>query len=1499
MDQNQGVMDGVATLRAFLDEVWGALKAEQAPLNQPTRFRLDYMRNELLQMQDPREIANSLYLLGRQVERHQPNSPHVIAFFQFALQCNPDHGGAMTAAIRKFRRLGRWSMVLKLLRLQSDSSPGVLSAESLVRMAHIYLSFYNSRKGLSSVLSQLRSVETDTALSFADELWLILIGESDTNGSMARLNRVVDTLNAAGDIEFSHALMGRFADLAVLRGDLASMLSLESKTGLEPARRLLLSLRSLIIQRRVPQGVELDGVPLTDRARLSLEMVQALLYERGFFDQTTETSDPRAWLVAWLIGAEARSSAASDQAMQYAQDVDELRELVHLVVALNASKMNHLSPIQRRYMASSPQLLCILRMQQTLLVEGRLEELAVCLELGLTPNVPAHIRRIMSFRKAQLKESQSDFAGALAGYRSLLDKDPSCWISWSSVLRVMFAMKQPNIEQLFESAPLRGIDAESHRVVEAWIALEQGLLRTDGSSPDISKTHELRARILGTPSGELPEWIWPVVAPSSGIISLHTFLAIGWTFDGAPVTNANLENLLELIPDTQDAYGLALGVLQTRGLDDDALDEHLAIKLPQQSTAFLAVAERTVRRRSHLLTPEHIGDLGSLLSRRFEPSIAHELVSARAWNLGLHCGKWTDAITVWRSLLGRAVGCLSAELGMLCGLASAGLNNEELTDALTNLDDLFSDEILRQISINWFEQASTHHAPNVEPPHIDSQSMGSILSGLRMSQKERRPEDLARWIAILDRHGCSMELNCALNAHLAEAQELGGDVLSALRTHQSLMAKGESTRSKDWLLGWILTNPDPELADLILTKLTPGEPSFQAVLDMGHVLWSQQRTADAIRAFTRALGDEQSRAQGLLELGTRLGEHGRAREAGQFYLELVRVTRCKENRKALLKQALSWFEDERAVEKSVEVLALLYQEHAGDYTYIEQAKALFIKQEKLHELADFFEQARALSLASSDQVALELIALYARKISRPDSARRVCLELMKRAFHLDQAMLRGLAEELSELNLWDEASTIYEKLLEATDVQSESYDGFAFRLASIRQEKLGDLLGARSVLESILLVRPSTPEALERIALLSCYDGTATDVTREALKAAIDIAERGENRARLLLRLADLEINAGDEEKGLKIRTAALSDNPGNLALVGTVISDLVARGRGKEASAALLKFELLNPERTGTAKELEQIRELLKSNGISTYMSHETTLQSREGGGLIVRQLLDQTSDYFQGSTQQWLKALSRDSVSENGEQGSDFIRAAQVRSMKRLTATPKNTVLEILSWLDAVFSVFPNVIEQPLQPEASSEQIHTHDDVRVHWAPLPIHTAYFRKGSLYLSQSVRDVSPDTRDFIANYFTSLNALNGLVFTRWAKSELIGLAEEFCRAWFEMESPSDRGRAQIHDILARHSLAGFSEDAVSTFRQHIKMIDTMSEGVVGSALELALFKSGSVHAAFEAMRLLDESLEKYHRGGETLLAELLPRTMLRHQSDYEAFDRDLSIGDMI
>ena len=126
--ENIEATDGVATLRAFLDEVWSALGVEQLSLTAQARFRLDYMRNELLEMQEPDAIADGLVLLGRQFERHAEGASQVVAFYQLALQCNPRQKEALIAAISRFRRLGRWSMVLKLLKVYSEQSeaPGAV-----------------------------------------------------------------------------------------------------------------------------------------------------------------------------------------------------------------------------------------------------------------------------------------------------------------------------------------------------------------------------------------------------------------------------------------------------------------------------------------------------------------------------------------------------------------------------------------------------------------------------------------------------------------------------------------------------------------------------------------------------------------------------------------------------------------------------------------------------------------------------------------------------------------------------------------------------------------------------------------------------------------------------------------------------------------------------------------------------------------------------------------------------------------------------------------------------------------------------------------------------------------------------------------------------------------------------------------------------------------------------------------------------------------------------
>jgi hypothetical protein len=137
-------------------------------------------------------------------------------------------------------------------------------------------------------------------------------------------------------------------------------------------------------------------------------------------------------------------------------------------------------------------------------------------------------------------------------------------------------------------------------------------------------------------------------------------------------------------------------------------------------------------------------------------------------------------------------------------------------------------------------------------------------------------------------------------------------------------------------------------------------------------------------------------------------------------------------------------------------------------------------------------------------------------------------------------------------------------------------------------------------------------------------------------------------------------------------------------------------------------------------------------------------------------------------------------------------------------------------------------------------------------------------------------------------YFVELAGLSGLAFTRWSRHEVLVMVEELCRSQLNTEQPTDKDRIQIRDVLLNTSTQGLDREMIERVSQSLQIVPSMIEDVLGSALELALFASHSVDTAFRAMDLLDESLGRHHRGSETLLVELLPRTMLRHQGEFGA-----------
>ena len=241
-----------------------------------------------------------------------------------------------------------------------------------------------------------------------------------------------------------------------------------------------------------------------------------------------------------------------------------------------------------------------------------------------------------------------------------------------------------------------------------------------------------------------------------------------------------------------------------------------------------------------------------------------------------------------------------------------------------------------------------------------------------------------------------------------------------------------------------------------------------------------------------------------------------------------------------------------------------------------------------------------------------------------DDAKRVCRELVERAFHLDDRCLRQLATETTELGLWPETVQVYAYLVERFESNPELFEMFAYRLASVQQDKLGALKEARGTLEKILAFKPQAPEALERLADLMCIDGSSNLEVRDALRRTIRLIERGENRARLMIKLAEIEAQDGEQETALRLRHEALSDSPADLVLVGQVVEELVTLGREREAGATLLKYELLNQGKVSDTRELSRLRSLLSESLGDGVLAQDKDEES-DGGLLIVRQVVAQ----------------------------------------------------------------------------------------------------------------------------------------------------------------------------------------------------------------------------------------------------------------------------------
>ncbi len=800
-------IDGVSVLRQFLEELWFDAAPSLAKLSSFQRERLCYIRDELLEMKEPSQIAHYLGFIARAFEAVKVSQSTVISIHQFALQCHPTHTAALDASIRIFSRLNRWSMVLKLLKLKSTKGTSKERLETLYEMGHVYMGFYGSEEGLNSVLSSVESLNVSEGGAETD-LWFTLVTLGTEKFKPSRYQRVLKRLNHIEDFGFRSALTRIGVDHALLAGDLTGLLAGLGESSVDGLRRTVIQLTAMFKQRRVPEGLSDFSGELTERERFSLSALNELLFRSGFFDRRPDCDDPQAWVLGWLLGVDHRDSSDIDRAFQMTQSDDKLGSLVALVSLVNQSSDTLLTRIQTQHLLRRSPLLGQMKLMQTLWSSERFRDLAQLLSEIVKKRPPSMPEGLTTFRGAEILEAENQLETAQQQFLALLKQYPKDWQIWASAVRCGLKCTGMISELLRSTIPVSTLEEHGRLVVESWLLLEESATGSQGpeaikdaaavldahgiecdlSVPRLTLLTRLRDVILA-PSLSMRRFrIYPVEPHQSEKLGVHVYVALEWLLVQSPgqLTQAQINGLIGALADEPDGYGVALHILRNNGLKADRVDEVLGAKMPQQSTTFLAASERIVRRRRLPIGVEETGDLGYLIGRRLHPGMGHELVSLRAWTMVFATQDWSQAMEVWASLVKKSVGCLSAELGLVCGFVQVYKTREERKTHLEVLHGQLTNEALRRILRSWDTLLDSRANPQGNTIANASHGIDEIVQDCVRLYGAREVEALSNTLGRLERAGWSKSLSASMSAHLAKAQELSGDILSAFRTHERI-----------------------------------------------------------------------------------------------------------------------------------------------------------------------------------------------------------------------------------------------------------------------------------------------------------------------------------------------------------------------------------------------------------------------------------------------------------------------------------------------------------------------------------------------------------------------------------------------------------------------------------------------------------------------------------------------------------------------------------------
>ncbi len=384
-----------------------------------------------------------------------------------------------------------------------------------------------------------------------------------------------------------------------------------------------------------------------------------------------------------------------------------------------------------------------------------------------------------------------------------------------------------------------------------------------------------------------------------------------------------------------------------------------------------------------------------------------------------------------------------------------------------------------------------------------------------------------------------------------------------------------------------------------------------ALLARAELLRGLGRPDEAVEDLERAVALDTGSVSATRALREALTEAGRGDEALRTTEREARATRAPEAAAALFLTVAKVREVRLSdAAGAFDAAKFALEREPTNDEAAEAVQRLGDRLGRFAEVAHALEQRAVAAPTRAVDTLLEVSRIYAHRLSAPDLAVRALNQALATGAGDERVILQRLADLYVESEDWNEAVVIYQRL-RASVQDADLRRAVAFRLASIFEDKLGDLSRARDTLQMLQSERPTDADVQIRLARLAESAGDL-EAAIEHSRAAVGLMPDDDLSTELRVRMGRLLEQRGRVDEAVEVYKRVLASAP-DRADVALRAAELLGR-RGDTNAVLATLGATLDTMRAGASPDAARLRR----RAAELFATHDPVRAVRELEALV-----------------------------------------------------------------------------------------------------------------------------------------------------------------------------------------------------------------------------------------------------------------------------------------